>query len=135
MHTWLCNADPDRSSLESRARVCEGLLEPVHRGKLDISEALGGSGQFVLHDTHICHLAVGEQVGDVPGSRIEGQVPDMRGVRRTSGKGKLLSGISTVALFSKVSITRHALHQGTSGIVPKLGAAGVVPYVRRSVVE
>lgn len=69
--TRLCDAGADGSSLKSGTGQIKSLLETLDRLKLHVAEALGGFCQFVLDDSHICHTAASEEVGDVVGRRFE----------------------------------------------------------------
>lgn len=80
--TRLRDADSHRAPLESRPRHVESFLQPINRFEFNIAESLGGFCQLILHNPDICHSAAGEKIADVARSRVEGQVPNMRSIRR-----------------------------------------------------
>lgn len=85
--TWLSHAHSDSTSLECGTGVPQSFLQSVHRSKLDVAEALRRSGNFVLYDTDVCHIAAPEQVGNVAGGGIKREVANVGSVRRTGRQG------------------------------------------------
>jgi hypothetical protein len=83
IHTRLCNANTDTTTLKSRARESKRFLEAFNRSKLDVAETFRATIQLVLNNADVGHFAIGKQLRDVAGGGIEGKVADM------SGKGRL----------------------------------------------
>lgn len=69
--------------------------------KLNVAETLGGVGLPVLHNADIGHTTIGKQIGDIGGSRLEGQVSNMGSEWGLGGKVERLSnGVSAAGLVS-----------------------------------
>ena len=89
IHTRLCNANTDTTSLKSRARESKRFLETLDGGKLDVAETFRAAIQLIFDNADVGYFAIGKQLGDVAGSGIEGKVADMSGKGRLGGKREL----------------------------------------------
>lgn len=86
IHTRLCNANTDTTSLKSRARESKRFLESLNRGKLYVAETFRAAIQLIFDNADVSYFAIGKQLGDVAGGGIEGKVADMSGKGRLGGK-------------------------------------------------
>jgi hypothetical protein len=95
--------------LEAGTRQVQSLLQTLNGLELDVSEALGGLGQLVLHNTDICHTTSSEKVGDISLGGFEGKVADVASVGRLGRKiERLPDGVSTtLALCSLSDLTLY----------------------------
>lgn len=96
-HTRLRNPNLDVPVQERLAVHAKSLLETVDVGELGISEALRALGLTIFDQSNACDVAALEEVGDVLGHDIVGQVAEMRQVGAVLGdrqNGLFTSGVS-----------------------------------------
>jgi hypothetical protein len=66
----------------------ERSLQAVEGVELDVAKALRPAINLVLHDSHICHLTVLEELFNLLALGVKRKVSQMRSVWRLGGKGK-----------------------------------------------
>jgi hypothetical protein len=95
--TRIGNLDLDHASLERLVVQSQGLLQPLHVGKLNIAKTLGALHLAVLDDSDAGNIAALKELGDGLHGRIVGEIAEVGGVGRSTGdllRGGLANGVA-----------------------------------------